>query len=118
MLYASFFGIFWTALSMFSTLPEQLGYLYNNPEILMWICISSVGGYFSVSFVLLLIKSAGPTYAEVVKGFRKAFSITFSYIVYPTPEKTFGYFHLAGVMFFILSIANTVWAKSRKYGKK
>lgn len=118
MLFASFFGIFWTCLSMFSTLPENISYLYNNSEVFMWICFSAVGGYFSVSFVLLLIKSSGPTYAEVVKGFRKAFSITFSYIVYPTPDKHFGYFHLAGVSFFLLSIANTVWAKSRKKGKK
>merc|ERR1719471_617873 len=96
MLFASFFGIFWTILSMYGTFWEQMHYLHENPDIVRWIAISSVGGYFSVSFVLLLIKSAGPTYAEVVKGFRKAFSIAFSYIVYPTPDKKFGYFHLTG----------------------
>jgi len=114
MCFASFFGIFWTILSMYGTFFDQMNFLHDNPEIASWIALSSIGGYFSVSFVLLLIKSAGPTYAEVVKGFRKAFSIAFSYLIYPTPDKNFGYFHMAGVMFFMASIANTVWAKSKK----
>jgi len=114
---ASFFGIFWTILSMYGTIFDQINFIKDNPEIGKWIGISAIGGYFSVSFVLLLIKSAGPTYAEVVKGFRKAFSIAFSYVMYPTADKKFGYFHLAGVIFFMLSIANTVWAKSKKQKK-
>lgn len=114
MCFASFFGIFWTILSMYGTFFDQMNFLHENPEIMTWIAISALGGYFSVSFVLLLIKSAGPTYAEVVKGFRKAFSIGFSYVMYPTPDKKFGAFHMAGVLFFLASIANTVWAKSKK----
>ena len=43
-----------------------------NPEQLPYLVISSVCGYVSVSFVLLLIKVYGATVTEMVKSLRKA----------------------------------------------
>eukprot|EP00494_Astrolonche_serrata_P023324 UN23582 len=114
MFFSSLFGMILTAISMGTTLPDNLIFLTQRPDCFIYIAISAVGGYFSVSFILLLIKVFGPTYAETVKGARKVFSIACSYILFPKPGKVFGIYHFIGVLFFVISIINTIQAKSQK----
>jgi len=116
MFFASFFGMIITACTMGSGLPEQLHYLYAKPDTFLYISISAFGCYFSVSFVLLLIKAFGPTYAETVKGFRKVCSIGLSYAM--LGNKSPGAYHYIGIFFFILSILFTIQMKAQKSSRK
>merc|ERR1711879_1003765 len=90
---------------------------WEHPVIIQNIVASAVGGYFSVSFVLLLIKHFGPTYAECVKGSRKVLSIVLSYLLFPSPDKGFNVKHSMGVGLFVISIGVTIYSKASK-GKK
>jgi len=116
MFFASMFG-FVLAVTTFYLSEESAGtsmYIYDHPEILKYIAISSIGGYFSVSFVLLLIKHFGPTFAECVKGGRKVLSIVLSFLLFPMPDKHFTTYHFIGMVFFVGSLGLTVFAKYRK----
>jgi len=116
MFFASMFG-FILAITTFYLSAESEGtsqYIYEHPEILKYIAISSFGGYFSVSFVLLLIKHFGPTFAECVKGGRKVLSIVLSFLLFPMPDKHFTTYHFIGMVFFVGSLGLTVFGKYRK----
>jgi len=116
MFFASMFG-FLLAVTTFYFSPESRGthqYIYDHPEILKYIAISSIGGYFSVSFVLLLIKHFGPTFAECVKGGRKVLSIVLSFLLFPMPDKHFTTYHFIGMVFFVGSLGLTVFGKYKK----
>merc|ERR1719445_1940140 len=76
-------NIFATVLAFLSFTQEENfwssgAYIMEHPEIIAYITISAVGGYFSISFVLMLIQFFSPTYAECVKGCRKVLSIAAS----------------------------------------
>jgi len=116
MFFASGLG-FILAVFTFYLSPESAGtsqYIYEHPEILKYIAISSIGGYFSVSFVLLLIKHFGPTFAECVKGGRKVLSIVISFLLLPMSDKHFTTYHFIGMVFFVGSLGLTVFGKYRK----
>ena len=53
-------------------IPNAVAHARKHPEQLPYLVISSVCGYVSVSFVLLLIKVYGATVTEMVKSLRKA----------------------------------------------
>jgi len=116
MFFASLFGSV-LAIGTFILSPESSEtpqYITDHPEILKYIGISAVGGYFSVSFVLLLIKHFGPTFAECVKGGRKVLSIVLSFLLFAMPDKHFTAYHCLGLMFFVGSLALTVFGKHQK----
>jgi len=120
MFFASLFG-FMLAIGTFALSPESADtpkYITEHPEILKYIGISAVGGYFSVSFVLLLIKHFGPTFAECVKGGRKVLSIVLSFLLFAMPDKHFTTYHCLGLMFFVGSLALTVFGKHQKSKSK
>jgi len=93
---------------------ESGAFIRENPEILWYIGMSAFGGYFAVSFILLLIKHFGPTGAECVKGFRKVLSIAASYILFPNPDKLLNSSHFMGVGLLTLSIGVTALSKARR----
>jgi len=120
MFFASLFGSM-LAIGTFALSPESAQtpkYIAEHPEILKYIAISAVGGYFSVSFVLLLIKHFGPTFAECVKGGRKVLSIVLSFLIFAMPDKHFTTYHCLGLMFFMGSLALTVFGKHQKSTRK
>ncbi len=52
-------------------IPNALAHAAKHREQLPYLVISSVCGYVSVSFVLLMIKMYGATVTEMVKSLRK-----------------------------------------------
>merc|ERR1711974_466289 len=97
----------------------QAGEFINmHPEIIWYITCSALGGYFSVSSILLLIKHFSPTYAECVKGCRKVLSIGASYVLFPSPNKILNTYHFSGVILLVLSIMTTIYNKQQKKAKK
>merc|ERR1712129_49877 len=92
---------------------EAATFVVSTPSALIWLTVSSIGGYLSVVFVPLLIKLFSTTYAECVKGLRKVLSIALSYLLLSSDEKKFGAYHGMGVMCFVLSIVMTIYNKSR-----
>jgi len=114
MFFASLFGVGWTSIGLIASPINILSFLTGNPWALVYIFCSGLGAYMSVSFVLLIIKAFGPTYAEIIKGLRRVISITGSYIFFPRPDKSFGQFHFIGVCFFTLSIIQAVYNKSQR----
>ena len=52
-------------------IPNALAHASKHREQLPYLVISSVCGYVSVSFVLLMIKMYGATVTEMVKSLRK-----------------------------------------------
>ena len=53
-------------------IPNALAHASKHREQLPYLVLSSVCGYVSVSFVLLMIKMYGATVTEMVKSLRKA----------------------------------------------
>ena len=53
-------------------IPNAVAHARKHPEQLPYLVLSSVCGYVSVSFVLLMIKMYGATVTEMVKSLRKA----------------------------------------------
>ena len=71
-------------------------------------------GYGSVVFVLLLIKTAGSTNAEIVKSCRKVFTIVLSFVLYAKPVETL---HIVGGAVFIASVLISMKLKTDKKKK-
>ena len=57
-------------------IPNALAHASKHREQLPYLVISSVCGYVSVSFVLLMIKMYGATVTEMVKSLRKVPTLT------------------------------------------
>jgi len=57
----------------------------HHTEVLPLLILSSICGYVSVSFVLLLIKVYGATVTEMVKSMRKVLTVVMSFVLYPKP---------------------------------
>ena len=57
-------------------IPNALAHAAKHREQLPYLVISSVCGYVSVSFVLLMIKMYGATVTEMVKSLRKVPTLT------------------------------------------
>lgn len=102
--YAYLFGSLWTliALVLTSEAVESYAYCSENPIVIAYGVISSVAGYTSVVFVMLLIKHFGATITEVVKSCRKVFSIIVSYTL--LAPKPFSSKHQLGGLLFGLSL--------------
>lgn len=103
--YAYLFGSLWTAIAMVATGEAYDAYTYaqQNPAVLYYGVVSSIAGYTSVVFVLLLIQHFGATVTEVVKSCRKVFSIVISYTL--LKPKPFGDKHYMGGLIFMASLA-------------
>jgi len=103
--YAYLFGSLWTAIAMLATGEAYEAYTYaqENPAVLSYGVVSSIAGYTSVVFVLLLIQHFGATITEVVKSCRKVFSIVISYTL--LKPKPFGDKHYMGGLIFMASLA-------------
>eukprot|EP00483_Globobulimina_turgida_P006933 UN06947 len=91
MFWASLYGSIWSILTLcfmdFAMFVEAALFVVSTPQALIWLIISSMGGYMAVVFVLLLIKLFSTTYAECVKGLRKVLSIALSYILLSSKDK-------------------------------
>eukprot|EP01084_Bolivina_argentea_P240553 404087_1 len=116
MFWASLYGSVWSVLTLIAMdvnmLMEAVAFVMATPQALVWLIVSSMGGYMAVVFVLLIIKYFSTTYAECVKGLRKVLSIALSYIVLSSEDKKFATFHGLGVMCFVVSIVMTIYNKS------
>ena len=118
MFWASLYGTIWSVITLFimdvNMLMEATVFILKTPQALIWLFISSMGGYMAVVFVLLIIKVFSTTYAECVKGVRKVLSIALSYILLSSTDKKFGLLHGLGVLCFIVSILMTIYNKSQR----
>jgi len=69
MFWASSYGAAWSVLTLmimdWNVCVEAFLFVVQTPTALLWLFISSVGGYMSVVFVLLLIKWFSTTYTDV-----------------------------------------------------
>ena len=118
MFWASMYGTIWSIITLvimdLSMLFEAIIFTISTPKVIMWLVISSIGGYMSVVFILLIIKLFSTTYAECVKGVRKVLSIALSYILLSSNDKKFGKLHGFGVLCFVASILMTIYNKSQR----
>jgi len=90
---------------------DSFTYLMENPNLALKVVVSCSAGYFSISFILKIIKKAGAVTAEIVKSVRRVVSIVLSFVIYSKP---FLSWHLIGSIFFLLFIYNTFMAKANK----
>ena len=120
MFWASLYGTIWSIITLFimdiNMLMEATIFIIYTPQTLIWLIISSIGGYMSVVFVLLIIKLFSTTYAECIKGIRKVLSIALSYILLNNNNnKKFNTLHGFGVLCFSVSILITIYNKSKMH---
>eukprot|EP00471_Norrisiella_sphaerica_P007750 CAMPEP_0184504086 /NCGR_PEP_ID=MMETSP0113_2-20130426/52273_1 /TAXON_ID=91329 /ORGANISM="Norrisiella sphaerica, Strain BC52" /LENGTH=386 /DNA_ID=CAMNT_0026893701 /DNA_START=537 /DNA_END=1697 /DNA_ORIENTATION=- len=117
MMAASLFGSFYmlAIMAMTGKLMDSWNYLQENPDLSMKVVVSCAAGYFSVTFILKIIKRVGAVTAEIVKSVRRVVSIGLSFAVY---HKPFLSWHLIGSLFFVLFIYNTFQAKVAKQKAK
>lgn len=87
----------------------------GHTDMYGYIVISSIMGYASVMFVLLLIKHFSATTAEVVKSCRKVLSIVLSFVFFARPINRN---HIIGFALFLASILGGVYLKRRKDAAK
>mmetsp|Transcript_13082 Transcript_13082/g.45759 ORF Transcript_13082/g.45759 Transcript_13082/m.45759 type:complete len:358 (-) Transcript_13082:40-1113(-) len=113
MLYLSLFGAGWSLvlLLMSGELWEALAHSALHPEVLIYTPMFAAMGYFSVVFVLLLIKHYGATVAEVVKSCRKVFSICLSFFLFAKPVTSM---HIFGFLLFVGSVVMGVYLKASR----
>jgi len=117
LLFASLFGSIWSFASCYLTgeLGPALAHSMANPQVVPSICVFSVLGYASVSFILGMIKFFGATEAEIVKSCRKVLSIVISFILFP---KALNWKYIAGFITVVGSIAWTFQLKQEKIKAK
>jgi len=72
----------------------------EHPQVIFYIIFFSFMGYWSVYFVLLLIKYYGATIAELCKTFRKILSVVLSFVTF---HKSITSYHVLGGFLFIFS---------------
>jgi len=116
MTFASLFGCGWALLLdlLFSDeLKPAIKHTMHHPTVLPMLVGSSVCGYVSVSFVLLLIKLYGATVTEMVKSMRKVITVVLSFALYPKPI-SFMYYLGGGAV--LSSLAATHELQRRKGG--
>ena len=113
--YASAFGAVWALLLMLPTdeLEEAIAHSIAHPDALVMLVVSSVCGYVSVSFVLLLINLYGATVTELVKSMRKVLTIVLSFVLYPKPISQK---YLLGGLAVLVSLVATHELQRRKGG--
>jgi adenosine 3'-phospho 5'-phosphosulfate transporter B3 len=103
-LYSFGLGGLWTFVTIHGTGEFQKAFAHasQNPEVYNYIVTSSVCGYFSITFVLLLIKQFGASVTEAIKSIRKVLTIVISFVIFAKPITSL---HIVGFGFFIASIA-------------
>ena len=99
-----FFSTVWSACTFFvSEEPAHAAvFLAARPSFMIWMAISEMFGYLSISCVVNAIQRYGATSTEVVKTVRKAITVALSYAVF---RKPFGRVHLLGAFIVILGSA-------------
>ena len=85
--YSSLFGTGWAIVALLATdeISEAVEHSLNHPKVIVLLIVSSVCGYISVTFVLLLINLYGATVTEMVKSLRKVLTVVLSFVIYPKP---------------------------------
>lgn len=94
-------------------IPKALAHAAKHREQLPYLVVSSICGYVSVSFVLLMIKMYGATVTEMVKSLRKVLTIGISFVLFAHPL-TWKYG--VGAIFVLVSLAATQELQRRKGG--
>mmetsp|Transcript_22756 Transcript_22756/g.42741 ORF Transcript_22756/g.42741 Transcript_22756/m.42741 type:complete len:371 (-) Transcript_22756:190-1302(-) len=90
---------------------DSYNYTLENPDLAVKVIVSCSAGYFSITFILKIIKKVGAVTAEIVKSVRRVVSIVLSFLIYSKP---FLSWHLIGSIFFLLFIYQTFLAKVAK----
>ena len=111
--FASLIGSLYAFLSLLPSgeLAPALAHSMANPQVVPMICVFSVLGYVSVTFVLSLIKYFGATETEIVKSLRKVLSICLSFILFP---KALNWKYIAGFFMVVVSTLMTFKIKTDK----
>ncbi len=113
MMAASLFGSAYMFLIMVFS-GEAFGafaYATTNPSLVVKVVVSCSAGYFSITFILKIIKRFSAVTAEIVKSIRRVVSIALSFLIYAKP---FLSWHLLGSLFFVLFIYNSMQQKAAK----
>mmetsp|Transcript_9183 Transcript_9183/g.13778 ORF Transcript_9183/g.13778 Transcript_9183/m.13778 type:complete len:374 (+) Transcript_9183:51-1172(+) len=113
MMAASLFGSLYmlVLLVVSGKAPDAFKYAMDNPSLAIKVVVSCSAGYFSITFILKIIKRVGAVSAEIVKSIRRVVSIMLSFLIYGNPFLTW---HLVGSLFFLLFVYNTFQAKRAK----
>jgi len=115
--FSSLFGSFTSLAIVLSFSPDEipnaLAHASKHREQLPYLVISSVCGYVSVSFVLLMIKMYGATVTEMVKSLRKVLTLVISFVLFAHPV-TWKYG--VGGLFVVISLIATQELQRRKGG--
>jgi len=116
MCFASLFGLGVSGVLLYSSgeMKEGLEHAAKHPEVFLYTSISALAGYWSVVFILLIIKHFDATIAEVVKSVRKVLSIIFSFMLYTKPLNSM---HVLGGGLFLVSLMITINDKKKRKHK-
>ena len=112
-LFASFTSLATVLIFAPEEIPKALAHASKHSEQLPYLVLSSMCGYVSVSFVLLMIKMYGATVTEMVKSLRKVLTIAISFVLFAHPL-TWQYG--VGGVFVLVSLAATQELQRRKGG--
>jgi len=117
MMAASLFGSLYMLAIMVMTGKAEDAYNYAlaNPDLAVKVVVSCSAGYFSITFILKIIKKVGAVPAEIVKSIRRVVSIVLSFIIY---HKPFLSWHGFGSVLFLGFIYGTFMAKMAKVRAK
>jgi solute carrier family 35 (adenosine 3'-phospho 5'-phosphosulfate transporter), member B3 len=93
------------------TLWESFAFAAADPSVVVKVVVSCSAGYFSITYVLKIIKGYSAVTAEIVKSIRRVVSIALSFALYSKPFLTW---HAVGSVAFLVFIYNTMQAKAAK----
>lgn len=119
LLYSSSLG---AVLSMMADLAQgdvfpAIRHSQDHPEALLFILISGVTGFISMTSILFLVQHFGATLTEIVKSLRKIATISLSFVLYGKPWTVQ---HVIGGLLFTASVAidrHAAGGASRRWGR-
>lgn len=115
MCWSSFFGALYSVLVCYfqGELTSAVQHSRDHPEFIPKALVSATCGYFSVIFVMNLIKQYGASVTEIAKSMRKVCTVLISFVLFP---KAFCWQYPVGGVMVIISLVATQELQRRKGG--
>lgn len=102
--------------SLSGDLPDAFNYMMANPQTLSIFLVYTFLAYIAITFHMTLVKEFGGITTVLVGNTRKAFTIFFSFLLFPKPMSI--YYVLGGVLVFGSLVGNAYMKDKYGGGKK
>lgn len=93
-------------------LIPAIGFCIDNPNVLFWLSLVSLSGYFGLIFVLTLLRLFDAFITTTVTSTRKILSITLSFVFFPKPLNL--NFVISAILVF-WGLGLHIYAKNKSY---